>query len=87
MEQEKQQQQQITGWAQINLTPDLSVSALVHFLNVLNQRLVTVEDNVYIVGDDKKQRSISEIYDEQAKAEAEAQARAEQLQAENTEKE
>ena len=35
----------VTGWAQVNITPDMPLALIVNFMNVLNQRLVTIENN------------------------------------------
>lgn len=81
MEQNQQQQQQpqIQGWQDVQISPELPLSALIQFLNVLNQRLVAVENNTTIKNDDGKYVSLTDLYAQQAQAELEArQAAAEQ---------
>ena len=82
MEQNQQQQQpQIQGWQDVQISPELPLSALIQFLNVLNQRLVAVENNTTVKNDDGKYVSLTDLYAQQAQAELEArQAAAEQQQ-------
>lgn len=42
------------GWKDVVLHPDMPLSALVHFLNILNQRLVEVEDIVTTTVNDQE---------------------------------
>ena len=43
---ENQNQTQIPqGWKDVNIVPDMPLTAMVQFLNILNQRLCAVEDN------------------------------------------
>ena len=60
------QNQQVQGWADVQLSADMPLNALVQFLNVLNQRLVTLEDHVALTTPDGKQVTITEIYRQQA---------------------
>ena len=71
-------QTQVQGWRDVNITPDMPLSAIVQFLNVLNQRLCGIEDNLKIQTPDGQELSISEIYRQQAEAELAAQDREEQ---------
>ena len=64
--------EQIQGWQDVQIVPDMPLTALVHFLNVLNQRLCAVEANVFIEDSEGKKLSLTEIYALQAQAEAEA---------------
>jgi len=57
----------VQGWRDVQITPDMPLSAIVHFTNVLNQRLVTVEDLLRVDG-----KTLTEIYAEQAQKEREA---------------
>ena len=41
---EEQNKQTSQGWKDVQLTSDMSVSMLINFLNVLNQRLANLED-------------------------------------------
>ena len=70
--------EQIQGWADVQLSADMPLNALVQFLNVLNQRLVTLEDHVVLTGPEGQQKTITEIYREQAIAEQAALAQQEQ---------
>lgn len=78
------EQPEITGWAQVNITPDMPLGLIVNFLNVLNQRLVTVENIVTTIGPDGKAISLTDLYAIQAKNEQEqlAKAQAEQKEGE-----
>lgn len=71
-------QTQVQGWRDVNITLDMPLSAIVQFLNVLNQRLCGIEDNLRIQTPDGQELSISEIYRQQAEAELAAQANEEQ---------
>lgn len=70
--QNQQQQPQIQGWQDVQISPELPLSALVQFLNVLNQRLVAVENNTTIKNDEGKYVSLTDLYAQQAQAELEA---------------
>lgn len=59
---EQQQRQQPQGWRDVQITTELSVEALVHFLNVLNQRICVLEDIVQCEDPDGKIISITELY-------------------------
>lgn len=72
------EKQAIQGWKDVQITPDMPLSVLVNFMNVLNQRLVALEDNVKIPFDNKMV-SLTELYAIQA--EAERKAMEEQAQA------
>lgn len=65
---------QIRGWKDVQVTPELPLTALVQFMNILNQRLVEIENNTTIK-DDKTGKfiTLTEFYEQQAKAELEAQ--------------
>ena len=68
-----QEQNQPQGWKDVRLTVDMPVAALVHFLNILNQRLASVEDNLLVELPDGKRVSITEVYRIQAEEERKAQ--------------
>ena len=63
------------GWADVVITPDMPLSVLVNFMNVLNQRLVTIEDQTVIDFEGSK-KTLTEIYRVQAEREMESQAKA-----------
>ena len=62
------------GWADVIITPDMPLSVLVNFMNVLNQRLVTIEDQTVIDFEGSK-KTLTEIYRIQAEREMETQAK------------
>lgn len=70
---QNQEQKQPQGWKDVVITPDMPLSAIVQFLNVLNQRLCTIEDNLKVEMPTGEQLSISEIYRIQAEQEQKAQ--------------
>ena len=45
---EQNQTPKIPGWADIMITDEIPLKNVLEFFNVLNQRLATVEDNVFI---------------------------------------
>ena len=44
-----QEEQQETGWRGVQMTPLTPIGDIISFLNVLNQRLATIEDFVFII--------------------------------------
>ena len=75
MAEEMNQNVQPQGWKDVQITPDMALSMIVGFMNVLNQRLATVENIVSVPTDDGKMVSLTEIYAKQAEAEMAAQAK------------
>lgn len=69
--------QQSQGWKDVNITPDMPLAAVVHFLNILNHRLCNIEDNLVVTQEDGTQMSLTQIYAAQAQAEMDAQNRQE----------
>lgn len=67
------QEQQPQGWRDVNITSDMPLAALVHFFNVLNQRLCTIEDNTFVEMPTGEKLSITQIYALQAEEEQKAQ--------------
>lgn len=65
MENNNNSNKQPTGWRDVVLTPDMPLNALVHFLNIINQRLCTIEDATVVDG-----KTLTEIYAEEAAQEA-----------------
>lgn len=61
-----QEQKQPQGWKDVVITPDMPLTAIVQFLNVLNQRLCTIEDNLSVEMQNGEKLSITEIYRIQA---------------------
>lgn len=73
---EQENKQELQGWKDVQLNPDMSVSMLVGFLNVLNQRLVTLENIITIPDGDGKMINLTDYYARQAQAEIDAQTKA-----------
>jgi hypothetical protein len=68
------------GWKDVTIVPDMPLTAMVQFLNILNQRLCTVEDNTFIKDDQGNMISLTKMYALEAQAEMEAQARSQEEQ-------
>lgn len=68
------EEKKIQSWKDVQLTPDMPLTVLVNFLNVLNQRLAAVEDQV-VVDFEGAKRTLSEVYAIQSEREAEAVAK------------
>ena len=68
------EERKIQSWKDVQLTPDMPLTVLVNFLNVLNQRLAAVEDQV-VVDFEGAKRTLSEVYAIQSEREAEAIAK------------
>ena len=68
-----QEQKQPQGWKDVVITPDMPLAAIVQFLNVLNQRLCTIEDNLMVEMPTGEKISITKAYQLQAEAEQKAQ--------------
>lgn len=62
-------------WKDVNLTSDFPLGSLVQFLNILNQRLCTIEDMITIKKDDGTEVSLSQQYVLDAKAAREKEAK------------
>lgn len=75
------QPQQPSGWKDIFVHPDMSLSLILNFINGLNQRLAHIEDVILV--DDPENKDNKVTFTELYKREAEAQAR---QQAEKTSK-
>ena len=65
---EEQNKQTSQGWKDVQLTPDMSVSMLINFLNVLNQRLCNLEDIIEITAEDGKKMTLTEYYNLQVQS-------------------
>lgn len=61
-EQTEQTEKKVQGWKDVVITPDMPLTAIVQFLNILNQRLCTIEDNLSIEMQNGEKLSITEIY-------------------------
>ena len=69
---QEQTEKKVQGWKDVVITPDMPLTAIVQFLNVLNQRLCTIEDNLSIEMQNGEKLSITEIYRIQAEQEEQA---------------
>ena len=65
---EEQNKQISQGWKDVQLTPDMSVSMLINFLNVLNQRLSNLEDIIEITAEDGRKMTLTEYYNLQVQS-------------------
>lgn len=63
---QEQAEKKVQGWKDVVITPDMPLTAIVQFLNVLNQRLCTIEDNLSVEMQNGEKLSITEIYRIQA---------------------
>ena len=66
---EKPTQEQITGWGQVVITPDMPLGAIIHFMNVLNGRLATLENLVSLTLPNGEVVTLTELYRRQAEEE------------------
>ena len=80
-----EEKQPITGWAQVQITPDIPLALLVNFMNILNQRLVALENVVTVQGPEGKMMSLTDLYALQAAEEAKKMEEAKKAQAEKPE--
>ena len=69
LNQEQMEQREPQGWRDVVINPDMPLSALVQFFNILNQRLCTLEDNVTVEVAEGNRLPITEVYRLQALAE------------------
>ena len=65
---EEQNKQTSQGWKDVQLTSDMSVSMLINFLNVLNQRLANLEDIIEITAEDGRKITLKEYYNLQVQS-------------------
>ena len=65
---EEQNKQTSQGWKDVQLTPDMNVSMLINFLNVLNQRLANLEDIIEITAEDGRKMTLTEYYNLQVQS-------------------
>ena len=69
---EEQNKQTSQGWKDVQLTSDMSVSMLINFLNVLNQRLANLEDIIEITAEDGRKMTLTEYYNLQVQSHSES---------------
>ena len=74
------EEKKINGWLDIKISPDMPLTAIVEFFNVLNQRVATIESLIK-TNFEGKELTLTEIYkiqteraiEEQKKAQAESE--------------
>ena len=60
MEDNKQQTPQFNGWKDAQIDANMPIDGLIQFLNILNQRLILIEDQLTIkVGNEEKSQNIT----------------------------
>lgn len=64
-EQKNINNQQPRGWADVVITPDMPLNAIIHFANILNQRLCALEDVTTLPNG----KTLTKLYQEEAAAE------------------
>lgn len=79
MENQNQTPQVPQGWKDVNIVPDMPLTAMVQFLNILNQRLCAVEDNTFIKDDEGNMLSLTKLYAIQAEEEVKSHAETSEL--------
>ena len=72
---ENKEQKQVKGWVDVVITPDMPLSVIVNFLNVINERLCAIEDIIQVPFNNKM-ITLTQFYKVQAEREMEAQAKA-----------
>ena len=70
---EEKQPQQPQGWKDVAITPDMPLTALVQFFNVLNQRICAIEDSTFIEMPTGGKLSLTDLYRIQAEQELKQQ--------------
>ena len=85
MNNNEQEQKQAQGWKDVQIVPELPLITIMNFLNVLNQRLVTLENVVVITDGKGKMINVTDYYAMQAEEELKARAEAAAKEQEQTE--
>lgn len=67
--------QEVQGWKDVQLTPDTSAKTLIDFLNILNQRLATIENLTMVQDEQGKVVSLTDLYARQTLAAMETNKR------------
>ena len=73
---ENKEQKQVKGWVDVVITPDMPLSVIVNFLNVINERLCAIEDIIQVPFNNKM-ITLTQFYKAQAEEQAAAVAAAE----------
>lgn len=68
---ENKEQKQVKGWADVVITPDMPLSVIVNFLNVINERLCAIEDIIQVPFNNKM-ITLTQFYKVQAEEQAAA---------------
>ena len=63
---EQQEEKKINSWADVQLNDSMPLNVLINFLNVLNQRLFSVENSVVVKGPNGEKMTLTELYAIQA---------------------
>lgn len=84
MNDNKQEQKQAQGWKDVQIVPELPLITIMNFLNVLNQRLVTLENVVVVPDGNGKMINVTDYYAMQAEEELKARAEAAAKEQEQT---
>ena len=84
MNDNQQEQKQAQGWKDVQIVPELPLITIMNFLNVLNQRLVTLENVVVIPDGNGKMINVTDYYAMQAEEELKARAEAAAKEQEQT---
>lgn len=69
------EEKKINGWADVVITPEMPLNVIVNFMNILNQRLVAIEDN-YQITFNGQTMSLTELYRHQAEEQSKQMAEA-----------
>lgn len=80
----EQENKMPNGWKDVTITVAMPLDVLVNFLNVLNQRLCTIENVVTVQGPEGKMISITDLYAIQSAEEMKKQAEAQKALSEKT---
>jgi len=70
---EKEQNNEIRSWKDIQIDMSSPIGMMMDLINILNQRLAAVEDQVMITDENGEKISFTELYHRQALAQLEAQ--------------
>ena len=84
MNDNQQEQKQAQGWKDVQIVPELPLVTIMNFLNVLNQRLVTLENVVVVPDGNGKMINVTDYYAMQAEEELKARAEAAAKEQEQT---
>ena len=68
---ENKEQKQVKGWVDVVITPDMPLSVIVNFVNVINERLCAIEDIIQVPFNNKM-ITLTQFYKVQAEEQAAA---------------